>query len=487
MPAMAMATITEPYEKPGFVMYKKKAEALANARPFDVTLISSDNRLAGAVEDLYAQAKAIQGRGAGHARVRKNALRAVLLNLYEKWETDPDCFMMFRRDKAWYSKTAPRYNPNGITRTVINAVDDLIALGYVEYHPGHYDRSGQGRSHISRIRATKKLIEFLEHRHSFQGLEFDISLHTECIILRDHDPNLHLKHDIDYRDTPRTRVMRMRLHHYNNLLRGTHIDIPGFPLAGIRTDSGRMLKINRRDKFVRRVFSNGTWDDGGRYYGGWWQRIPSEWRQKIEMNGLPIVEVDYSGLHIVLLYHMEGIDYWKDVKADPYILPGYTNDKRMRKLLKMVLLIALNAKNKASAAKAIRKEIFQKPSIPGAENPYSWAATKKFDLARIIDAFADHHAPIKSYFFTGIGIKLQRIDSMIASHVVNELTEWGKPVLCVHDSFIVNSTNQKELEMYMQYGFQGGMKRANSKTGPGMSPIATKWGGIGQSQWYKRS
>ena len=27
------------------------------------------------------------------------------------------------------------------------------------------------------------------------------------------------------------------------------------------------------NKFVRRIFNNGTFEEGGRFYGGWWQRI----------------------------------------------------------------------------------------------------------------------------------------------------------------------------------------------------------------------
>src|SRR5690606_27759980 len=118
----------------------------------------------------------------------------------------------------------------------------------------------------------------------------------------------------------------------------------------------------------KRIFSNGTWDSGGRFYGGWWQQIPNSkaggaWRRKIYINGNPTVEVDYSGLHIVLLYALKRIDYWKEDGKDPYSLPDYEDSADFRQLLKLLLLIAVNAKGKSEkeqrrkAQQAIRSEI----------------------------------------------------------------------------------------------------------------------------------
>jgi hypothetical protein len=61
-------------------------------------------------------------------------------------------------------------------------------------------------------------------------------------------------------------------------------------------------------------------------------------------------EIDCSGLHIVMLYSMEGIAYWETDGTDPYELDGYDNTERMRQLLKLVLLISINAKTKSTHA-----------------------------------------------------------------------------------------------------------------------------------------
>ena len=60
------------------------------------------------------------------------------------------------------------------------------------------------------------------------------------------------------------------------------------------------LAITQQDKFVRRIFNNSRWDEGGRYYGGWWQRCPKTYRENIVFDGVGTAEIDFSGIHIVI-------------------------------------------------------------------------------------------------------------------------------------------------------------------------------------------
>ena len=48
-----------------------------------------------------------------------------------------------------------------------------------------------------------------------------------------------------------------------------------------------------------------------------------------------IIEIDYSGLHIILLYALEGIDYWKEVKNDPKL---FWDDNSPQKIFCYILL-----------------------------------------------------------------------------------------------------------------------------------------------------
>ena len=65
---------------------------------------------------------------------------------------------------------------------------------------------------------------------------------------------------------------------------------------------------------------------------------------EIRIDGKPVIEYDYSGMHIVLLYALKGINYWKDINKDPFDLSeyGYVNDEQMRNLLKVILNCYVN-------------------------------------------------------------------------------------------------------------------------------------------------
>jgi len=53
---------------------------------------------------------------------------------------------------------------------------------------------------------------------------------------------------------------------------------------------------------LRRIFSRGSLKKGGRFYGGWWENIPSKFRPYLTINGFATGEVDFSELHPRLLY-----------------------------------------------------------------------------------------------------------------------------------------------------------------------------------------
>jgi hypothetical protein len=89
---------------------------------------------------------------------------------------------------------------------------------------------------------------------------------TECIVMREYEERRDRQVDIPYEDTAETIQMRKKLCRYNNLLRRTFIDIPEFPREGIRPEKGnKLITLNRANKFVRRIFNNKSWDDGGRF------------------------------------------------------------------------------------------------------------------------------------------------------------------------------------------------------------------------------
>tara|TARA_B110000008_G_C16682739_1_gene449435 strand:+ start:132 stop:566 length:435 start_codon:yes stop_codon:yes gene_type:complete len=119
------------------------------------------------------------------------------------------------------------------------------------------------------------------------------------------------------------------------------------------------LQINQQDKFVRRIFNKSDWNKGGRFYGGWWQLCPKDYRKRIMMDGMMTSEIDYSGLHVVLLYSQEGINYRAEINEDPYHLDGINNidpNIDLRDVAKLLLLTTINADEELKAFQAFRSQ-----------------------------------------------------------------------------------------------------------------------------------
>jgi hypothetical protein len=420
----------------------EKAQKLDNWAPLDIHRWSDYPEVNKTVDALYDQMTRLKAFS-GKSNIRKKHIKVIILDLYVRYLENPDRYTGFYRMEAMYRKNK-RYNRLHITKTTILVADALLDLGLIEHHIGYYVREGKGSSHMSRMRAKPELISLIEE-HGWNEAMVDKAPDTECIILRDYDADKDRKVDVDYTDTTETERMRKNVCRYNNLLRRTFIDIPEFPEEGILPEIGeKVITLNRANKFVRRIFNNESWDDGGRFYGPWWQNVPKKWRDKIRIEDEQTIEWDYSGLHIILLYALEGLDYWSIDGKDPYWLEGYEQTEALRGLLKIVLLISINAKNLEKAVAGVRhhanKDIER----------FRWIYDEEVDLPRVIEDFSNRHQPIKQSFFSGIGVELQNIDAQIAETVIEELSLNQVPVLSIHDSFVVTRQNEEYLEDIME-------------------------------------
>ncbi len=438
-----------------------KAIALSNSRHLNRHLWSTDPAVDAAVREIYEVLANADGFS-GNKTLWKKHLKVIVLNLYAVWLADPERYVAFSRDRTENSRIPDRYNMLRLTHLLVDVVDALRAADFIEHHKGHHDRTGGFySSHLSRMRATDTLIAFL------RDIPRDAIVHygkAETIILRERDAKGRNK-DIDYQDNRLVQRMRKKVKDYNALLATTELALLDAPSEGVPNKAGTdTIKLDFRDKFVRRIFNNGSWDEGGRFYGGWWQRIGSDWRVRISFNGGKegATEIDYSGLHIVILYAQEGIDYWKKDGIDPYKLDGYEASERMRTLLKLILLVAINAKGKKPAIAAVKKETNFDP------DEYGWV---DFDVSDLIEAFAERHAPIAKHFYSGAGVRLQRIDADIAEKVIYHFLKDGIPVLCVHDSFVIDHAHSNRLIQQMETALVDVMSAATGGKVPDIKPL----------------
>jgi len=201
-------------------------------------------------------------------------------------------------------------------------------------------------------------------------------------------------------------------------------------------------------KFAYRVFNNRKWDNGGRFYGVWWQSIPSGWRHRITINNHITTEKDYTAIHFYILYNEAKAEYPERLVDqgffDPYDLKGYNEQWKnqdtqfIRKTTKLAMNIALNADTQLSAEQACRERL--KGRLP--EGYTNWR--------QFINHIREIHKDIDFAFCSGKGIYYQYLDSKVANRVIQiMLKQHGTPVLPVHDSFLCRVIDEDKLERAM--------------------------------------
>ncbi len=204
----------------------------------------------------------------------------------------------------------------------------------------------------------------------------------------------------------------------------------------------KKLEFEIKVKDMHRVFNRASkkFDKGGRFYGPYYQGMPSKFRKSILIDGKKTVEYDYSGLHIRMLYHELGIKF----EEDPYAI----GDGSERDKYKLVSLISINAAKRGSHI-AVRDALKDAGFDTGKDlRP----------ILKMMDNFKARHAPIKEFLFSGAGIDLQNKDSRIMEKIMTKLHDMGIVALPIHDSAIVEEQYSSLLEEIMIQVYEEEMK-----------------------------
>ena len=179
---------------------------------------------------------------------------------------------------------------------------------------------------------------------------------------------------------------------------------------------------------MMRIFSKGSLNQGGRLYSAV-QNYKAETRKYLYFDKEPTLEIDYSSFHPHLLYHQDGLQFSGD---DPYVIKDF--DRSHVKVAFNIMLNRKGSKGNKSAANTISDEL-------GIDVEVSEA---------LETAILERHSHIAQHFNAGIGLKLQRLDSNIAMSVIDHFVNVLKrPVVSIHDSFIVSVRDTESLILLM--------------------------------------
>jgi hypothetical protein len=400
----------------------------------------------------------------GHMRqIKLAALNNFLTNL--AIGTAFELPVVYYRNRNAYYSIPKRYGMSHYTydMIIVNIANTLIDRGLVRFWKGEYQPWVQYVT-LPEIQACECLWDFLGVEDDEDWGVYNLDW-GERIQLKEAENKYGIKKLMKYDYTDDANRLRDALHQYNDFIastkvkrtdRETEVQEPGTEPSKGETEVGpsdsprigpstscsiysKRFLISAanpvtQDCRCHRVWNEGRWDRGGRFYNGDYQQLSEDKRAMLLINGNPVVELDYSGFHLRMLYHRDGSDF----QGDPY--QAIATDEASRNLLKDICIIGINADSRDQAFNAIN------------EKPWKYGKDLKaspHSLETLFDRFEQVHAPISDKYYSGYGLTLQDVDSRIAADTLAHFTARGIPCLCVHDSFIVEQQHEDELRQVM--------------------------------------
>ncbi|MCG8102340.1 MAG: hypothetical protein N0C91_08115 [Candidatus Thiodiazotropha endolucinida] len=367
-------------------------------------------------------------------------MNTLLCNLYLLNKADDRFWLSVPLSKNYFCKQPDRYISSCFTdRSFPAVVHALAKVELIEIHRGYLDRA-TGISRHTRIRATQRLLDLLEEEFGCCAYTVTERADAETVILRNSDKQL-----LGYDDTRYTNHARRCLNEIREAVSSSNFnlritDSQEKLLKQRIFDDENKLPVDFNRTGLVRIFNNGRFDHGGRYYRHWVQNIPKEYRRHVVLNGKPTVEIDFSAMHPMMLYAQAG----QLLPDDPYVLDGF-DVPNARGLCKKIFNTMVNAETKQTALASVANDTLRGVSLPD-----------RYRSPRLVmDALLEKHRPIAAFLNSNVGVELQHKDSEIAQAVMLKLLDYNIVSIPVHDSFLVQHGYGDVLLDTMSQVFEG--------------------------------
>lgn len=291
---------------------------------------------------------------------------------------------------------------NTISQNLKNLSSPVMA--FLELQAG--DRN---EGQVTTFWAGKRLITRIKERQlGYNDLTLE---HSKNVIeLRDKKAEGQSKGKlIRYEETPLTRQYRDEMEQINAFLREADICYHG----------NKDIDDSRVE--LKRIFNNGSFEEGGRLYGGFWISMKSEDLRDVMIDDEWVVTLDYGQMAVRLAYSLAKAPIHFD---DGYLIPRREWAREATKKLINIMLNSPDAKN-WSVPKKVR-------------DYYKDQDVQK----RLIEEIKSFHKPIEHLFGKPNGMKFMFLESEILIDVLLELNSQGILALPIHDGLLVKPSQQ---------------------------------------------
>ena len=415
---------------------------METARAFNPFLVAKSDKLKKLIEEVQTQ---IEGYEAFH-QTRQRARRIADQKTHERMIEAILCDLCLLHLDPQYDavhlplsnkvlRKASRYKSLVLGKTLPDLLNIMAApeMDFVVLTKGHknFRIIDQDLNVVptegvqSTLAPGPKLLSRIE-RFGITQDDITWSDEQEPIVLRSiKTPGKEVAEAVAYIDTHQTNTLRAEMNSINAYLAQADI-------------SCNYFNTNPNDRYLRRIFNNNTFDQGGRLYGGFWQRLMSEIRyEHIRINKDMIAECDYGQMSILLLYaEAEAQDQLPE--GDLYDLSAYSIPQECRPGIKKVMQAIINSPDiPKRLPKGARKHI---PTT--------------ISLKDILTAIEQKHPVIYPLMNRNRGMQFFRKESDILVDVLLTLQKHDVVALPIHDAVLVADEDKETAVRVMKEVFQ---------------------------------
>ncbi len=349
----------------------------------------------------------------------------LLEGLYQAYFSQPRAMLALPMSERFYNASyrTPVPHPFGAVKKILAAAE---SLGWLKVDVGSHDPEGK-RGRVTTVEASGELATQFE-QDSYEWRLLDAPLPDRLILLAE-DSEQKVRREIRNDEAPQVSQWRSNIQRINELLLSHCICLDGSNDVILDVGVSRSAHVSQGRVFgptplnfsqvtLRRIFARGRLDRGGRFYGGWWQSVPSRYRKYIAIDGELATEADFSAMALRCLYAIEGKDVGNEDLYDVGLSYASSSDPR-RKIVKRYVNAVLNDE------KGTYRLPHEEQRILG------------INAKELRTRITTRHEPIAHHFHTGIGLRLQFLESEIAEQVMLRLADENEVCLPIHDSFLV--------------------------------------------------